>query len=205
MTSLEKKVLCGKIKTQSDLDKYYSENARELSTRIDKNVTIFGVIEDYQKALNLLKKKNINIEDKFNRDVFTQTLAKIKAIGITNWKSDIPEFKIYRNYFLKEVSKKDEAVAESFRKLLSDEYIQDTNKEIVHMFYEGFSHYVETAVNLHQYTKVTIIQNNRIGNSMFEEMKSKYGGSGTSKDIDNVEEFLNKLIEEILKEKTYAG
>lgn len=205
MTSLEKQVLCGKIKTQSDLDKYYSENARELSTRIDKNVTIFGVIEDYQKALNLLKKKNINIEDKFNRDVFTQTLAKIKAIGITNWKSEIPEFKIYRNYFLKEVSKKDEAVAESFRKLLSDGYIQDTNKEIVHMFYEGFSHYVETAVNLHQYTKVTIIQNNRIGNSMFEEMKSEYGGSGTSKDIDNVEEFLNKLIEEILKEKTYAG
>lgn len=205
MTSLEKQVLCGKIKTQSDLDKYYSENARELSTRIDKNVTIFGVIEDYQKALNLLKKKNINIEDKFNRDVFTQTLAKIKAIGITNWKSEIPEFKIYRNYFLKEVSKKDEAVAESFRKLLSDGYIQDTNKEIVHMFYEGFSHYVETAVNLHQYTKVTIIQNNRIGNSMFEEMKSEYGGSGTSKDIDNVEKFLNKLIEEILKEKTYAG
>ena len=205
MTSLEKQVVCGKIKTQSDLDKYYSENARELSTRIDKNVTIFGVIEDYQKALNLLKKKNINIEDKFNRDVFTQTLAKIKAIGITNWKSEIPEFKIYRNYFLKEVSKKDEAVAESFRKLLSDEYIQDTNKEIVHMFYEGFSHYVETAVNLHQYTKVTIIQNNRIGNSMFEEMKSEYSGSETSKDIDNVEEFLNKLIEEILKEKTYAG
>src|SRR5574344_2206218 len=197
MTSLEKKVLCGKIKTQSDLDKYYSENESELRTKMDKNVTIFGVIEDYQKALNLLKKKNINIEDKFNRDVITQKKTKIKAIGITNWKSEIPEFKIYRNYFLKEVSKKDEAVAESFRKLLSDEYIQDTNKEIVHMFYEGFSHYVETAVNLHQYTKVTIIQNNRIGNSMFEEMKSEYGGSETSKDIDNVEE--------LLKEKTYAG
>ena len=203
MTSLEKKVISGEIKTQQAFEKYYSENTKELSTRIDKNVTIFGVVEDYKKALSLLKNKNINIENKFNRNIFTQILAKIKAIGITNWKLEIPEFKLYRNYLIEEVRKKDKEASEGFGNMLSDEYIKNTNKEIVHIFYEAFSHYVETAVNLHQYTKTTIVQNNRIGNSCFEELESKYSNEKIKKDIDNVKIFLNKIIEEILEEKEY--
>jgi len=81
--------------------------------------------------------------------------------------------------------------------MLSDEYIKNTNKEVVHIFYEAFSHYVETAVNLHQYTKVTIEQNNRIGNSCFEELKSKYSNDKLKQDINNVEKFLNKMVEEM--------
>ncbi len=203
MTKLEQKVISGQIKTQQDFEKYYSENAKELSARMDKSVTIFGVVEDYKKALVLLKSKNQNIENKFNRDIFTQILAKIKAIGITNWKTEIPEFKLYRNYLIEEVSKKDTKASESFKNMLSNEYIKNTNKEIVHIFYEAFSHYVETAVNLHQYTKVTIEQNNRIGNSCFEELKSKYSNDKVKQDINNVEKFLNKMIEEILEKKEY--
>jgi hypothetical protein len=65
------------------------------------------VIEDYKKALVLLKSKNKNIENKFNRNIFTQILAKIKAIGITNWKIEIPEFQLYKNYLIEEISKKE--------------------------------------------------------------------------------------------------
>lgn len=78
MTSLEKKVQASQINSQQELEKYYFENIEELSTRIDQNVTIFGVIEDYKKALVLLKNKNINIKDNFNRELFNQILAKLK-------------------------------------------------------------------------------------------------------------------------------
>jgi hypothetical protein len=100
MKSLENLILLNEIKTQPDFEKQYSENAKELSTLIDQNITIFSVIEDYKKALILLKTRNINIENKFNRDIFTLILAKIKAIGITNWKTEIPEFTLYRNYLI---------------------------------------------------------------------------------------------------------
>lgn len=199
MTSLEKKVQASQINSQQELEKYYFENIEELSTRIDQNVTIFGVIEDYKKALVLLKNKNINIKDNFNCELFNQILAKIKAVGITNWQSEMPELKLYRNYLIEEVSKKDKETAISFNNMLSDAYIKTTSKEILQLFYQAFSHYVEISVNLHQYTRTTIITNNRISNSCFDDLKSKYDDEKIIKDIDNVKNFLNEMVEDILR------
>lgn len=197
MTNLEKKAEAFQINSQQELEKYYSENVKELSTCTNRNVTISGVIEDYKKALALLKNKNINIKDNFNRELFNQILAKIKAIGITNWQTEMPELKLYRNYLIEEASKKDKQAAQSFSNMLSDDYIKNTGKEILQLFYQAFSHYVEISVNLHQYTKTTIITNNRIGNSCFEDLKSKYRDEKIIKDIDNIKNFLNAMIEEI--------
>jgi len=203
VNNLVEKVLSNRISTQYDLDKYYKENAKELGTKVNTEASIFGIIEDYKKAVVLLKERNIAIDDRFNRDIFNQILAKVKAIGITNWKSEISEFRLYRNYLIEEITKRNKDAALSFKRIISDENIKTTNKEVLSLFYQGFSHYVETAVNLHQYTKVTIEQNNRIGNSCFDDMKSKYRNNENKKDIENVKCFLNNIIEEILENKEY--
>lgn len=106
MVSLEKKVSSNEIINQQQLEEIYSQNINELSTQVNTNITVFGVIEDYKKAISLLSQKGINIENHFNRNIFTQILAKIKAIGLANWKESLPEFKLYRNYLITEVSKR---------------------------------------------------------------------------------------------------
>lgn len=205
MNNLAEMVLSNRISNQSDLNKYYEENAKGIGTRINTKATIFGIIEDYKKAVALLNKRNITIVNEFNSEIFNQILSKIKSIGITNWKTEISEYKLYRNYLIEEVTKKNADAALSFKKILSDENIKATNKEVLYLFYQGFSHYVETAVNLHQYTKVTVEQNNRIGSSCFDEMKNKYRDHEMKEDIENVKKFLNNLIEEILVNKEYKS
>ena len=203
MNNLYEMVLSNTIVNQLTLNKYYEESTKILSTKINTKVTIFGIIEDYKKAVVLLREKNITIHDKFNKDIFNQILAKLKAIGITNWKSEISEFKIYKNYLIDEVSKRNKDTALSFSRILSDENIKLTTKDVLNLFYQGFSNYVTIAVNLHQYTKVTIIQCNRIGNTFFDDMKSKYTDYVSKNDIDKVKGFLNEIVEEILESKEY--
>lgn len=205
MNNLAEMVLSNRISNQSDLNKYYEENAKGIGTRINTKATIFGIIEDYKKAVALLNKRNITIVNEFNSEIFNQILSKIKSIGITNWKTEISDYKLYRNYLIEEVTKKNADAALSFKRILSDENIIATNKEVLYLFYQGFSHYVETAVNLHQYTKVTVEQNNRIGRSCFDEMKNKYRDHEMKEDIENVKKFLNNLIEEILINKEYKS
>jgi hypothetical protein len=203
VNNLVELVLSNQIVNQFDLYKYYAENANEIGTSVNIKTTIYGIVEDYKKAVELLIDQNVTINDIFNRKIFTQILAKIKAIGITNWKSEISDFKIYRAYLIQEISKKDNNAAESFSRIISEENIKNTDKELLKLFYQGFSHYVEIAVNLHQYTKTTIEQNNRIGNSFFEDMKNKYNNYEMKKDIENVKQFLNNLIKEIVDDKEY--
>ncbi len=194
MTSLLKKVETSEIQTQQELEKRYLQNIMELSTRTDRNVTIPSVIEDYKKAVALLQRKNIAVESTFHGMLFNQILAKLKAIGITDWRSDMPERSLYRNYLIEEVQKKDRKSAASFAALFSDDFIRNTRKDLVQLFYQAFSHYVEISVNLHQYTRTTIIQNNRISNSCFEDLKTRFSDEKTVKDIATVQSFLNEML-----------
>ena len=69
MNNLVEKASSNLISTQSDLDKYYEENVKELSTKANTKATIYGIIEDYKKAVKLakeeekLRKKLIELTD----------------------------------------------------------------------------------------------------------------------------------------------
>ena len=191
------------IVSNSDLTNQYYKNIHELSSNVHANTTISAVIEDYKAALSILRKKQIAVNDYFNQKLVIQLLAKIKAIGIKNWELQSNEFNQYSNYLFEEISKKDRSISSHFQKVLSNCFIKNTNSKVINILYTGIAHYVEIMVNTHQFTKTTIIQNSRIGNTYFIELEQLFTDNDMGKSLRAVQEFLKEVVQEVIDANNY--
>lgn len=191
------------IVSNTDLINQYYKNIHELSSNVHANTTISAVIEDYKAALSILRKKQITVNDYYNQKLVIQLLAKIKAIGIKNWELQSNEFNQYSNYLIEEISKKDRSISSHFQKVLSNCFIKNTNSKVINILYTGIAHYVEIMVNTHQFTKTTIIQNSRIGNTYFIELEQLFTDNDIGKSLRAVQEFLKEVVQELIDANNY--
>jgi hypothetical protein len=53
-------------------------------------------------------------------------------------------------------------------------------------------------VNTHQFTKTTIIQNSRIGNTYFIELEKLFTDNDIGESLRAVQEFLNEAVQDII-------
>jgi sulfatase maturation enzyme AslB (radical SAM superfamily) len=186
------------IVSNTDLINQYYKNIHELSSNIHANTTISAVIEDYKAALSILRSKQIAVNDCYNQKLVIQLLAKIKSIGIKNWELQSKEYNQYSNYLFEEISKKDRKLSTYFQRVLSNSFIGNTNKKVINTLYTGIAHYVEIMVNTHQFTKTTIIQNSRIGNTYFIELEKLFTDNDIGESLRAVQEFLNEAVQDII-------
>ncbi|ULQ60277.1 hypothetical protein K7I13_02900 [Brucepastera parasyntrophica] len=139
----------------------------------------------------------------FDRKTFALILSKLKAIGPKCWTSENKDFVLYRQALLQEVQKKDDASYKAVSFLFSDEYLRSTNLSTLNLLCNAFSFWVETFVNTHQYTKATIQQNSRIGNTYFDEYEQVYRETYIQLYIQSFRQLLEKIVEEIIEEGEY--
>ncbi len=198
MRHLVEMISNAEIVSNTDLINQYYKNIHELSSNVHANTTISAVIEDYKAALSILRNKQIAVNDCYNQKLVIQLLAKIKSIGIKNWELQSKEFNQYSNYIFEEISKKDRNISTHFQKVLSNSFIGNTNKNVINILYTGIAHYVEIMVNTHQFTKTTIIQNSRIGNTYFIELEQLFKDDDIGESLRAVQGFLNEVVQDII-------
>ena len=110
---------------------------------------------------------------------------------------------MYNQYLLEEVAKTRNQYLVSFTMIFSLHFFENTHKDIINILYTAISHYVEIFVNTHQYTKITILQNSRIGTSFFNEMLMNYNDTNIIRSITDINIFLQEIVIRLINNEEY--
>jgi len=193
----------GKINSFSDLKAVFET----LLIKIEREpfsfqkTTIQDLLNQYDIAESKMQNNETNETRYFNFYVFSQLISKIKSLGISKSNLLSSEFKINRNYLVKEINRDDFSASRAFNWALSEDFVLRTKNENIELFYIGISNITTNFVNSHQYKKQNVINTCKIGESYLQNIIDKSSSSEEINNINTIKNWLAKIIQEYIMVK----